>query len=105
MTRKFQFLIDYLACKRTTFPQKMPKIITLSGNGKVGKRHPLSKKGIKNTFRDGIAVPLTPGFLIPQLTNSHLPGKFTNAKFHQTQRLVKPSWFQGNPVKRQEPIN
>ena len=69
----------------------MPKIITLSGNGKVGKRHPLSKKGIKNTFRDGIAVPLTPGFLIPTLTNNHIPGKFTNAKFHQTQRLVKPS--------------
>ena len=71
----------------------MPKIITLAGNGKVGKKHPLSKKGTRNAFRDGVAVPLTPGFLVPQLTNPQLPGKFTNAKYLQTNRLVKPSWF------------
>ena len=39
-----------LACKDTIIPQKMQKIITLSGNGKVGKRHPLS------AFRSGPIV-------------------------------------------------
>ena len=104
MTRKFQFLIDYLACKRTTFPQKMPKIITLSGNGKVGKRHPLSKKGKNNAFRI-FDIDFGASFLIPHFTkNPQLPGKFTNAKYLQTARLNKPSWFKGNPVKRQEPF-
>ena len=90
MTRKFQFLTDYLVCKLTIFPQKMPKIITLSGNGIVGKRHPLSKKGKNNAFRflDNIAA----GFLPNHFEKGpQLPGKFTNAKYQQTARLNKPT--------------
>ena len=90
-------------CKHTIFPQKMPKIITISGNGKVGKKHPLSKKGIKNAFRMDSSA-LAAGFLTPHFQNNHLPGKFTNAKYQQTARLKKPSWFKGNLL-RQEPIN
>ena len=82
----------------------MPKIITISGNGKVGKRHPLSKKGIKNAFRMD-STSLAAGFLVPHYKNHHLPGKFTNDKYQQTALLKKPSWFKGNPVQRQEPIN
>ena len=82
----------------------MPNIITLSGNVKVGKRHPLSKKGIKNAFRMD-STSLAAGFLIPHFNNPHLPGKFTNAKFKSSQMLTKPSWYKGNPLSRQEPIN
>ena len=68
----------------------MPKIVTLSGNGKVGKRHPLSKKGIKNAFRMDSSA-LATGFLTSHFKNQHLPGKFTNSKYQQTARLKKPS--------------
>jgi hypothetical protein len=81
----------------------MPKIINISGNGKGGRRHPLSKKGIKNAFRMDSSA-LAAGFLTPHFKNNHLPRKFTNAKFQQTARLKKPSWFKGNLL-RQEPIN
>ena len=80
---KFQILMDYLACKHTIFPQKLPKITIISGNAKVGKRHPLSKKGIKNAFRMDSSA-LATGFLTSHFKNNHLPGKFTNAKYQQT---------------------
>ena len=90
VTRKFQFLIDHLVWKLTIFPQKMPKIITLSGNGKVGKRHPLSKKGNNNAFR--ILENVAAGFLVPHFKKGNqLPGKFTNAKYQQTALLNKPT--------------
>ena len=45
-------------------------------------------------------------FLIPHFNkNPQLPGKFTNAKFKSSQMLTKPSWYKGNPLSRQEPIN
>ena len=90
VTEKFQILMDYLVCKHTIFPQKLPKITIISGNAKVGKRHPLSKKGIKNAFRMDSSA-LAAGFLTPHFKNNHLPGKFTNAKYQQTARLNKPS--------------
>ena len=90
MTKEFQILIDCLACKHTIFPQKMPKIITLSGNGKVGKRHPLSKKGKNNAYRilESIASSFIPNHFEK---GPQLPGKFTNAKYQQIARLNKPT--------------
>ena len=90
MTRKFQFSTDYLVCKLTIFPQKMPKIITLSGNGKVEKRHPLSKKGKNNAYRI-FDIDFGLGFLVPHFKKGpQLPGKFTNDKYKQTALLNKP---------------
>ena len=68
----------------------MPKIITLSGNGKVGKKHPLSKKGKNNAYRI-FDIDFGLGFLIPHFKKgAQLPGKFTNDKYKQTARLNKP---------------
>ena len=91
VTRKFQFLIDHLVWKLTIFPQKMPKIITLSGNGKVEKRHPLSKKGKNNAYRI-FDIDFGLGFLVPHFKKGpQLPGKFTNDKYKQTALLKKPT--------------